>query len=301
MSTAKIAAVNFETSGDKIANRTKMIDFITQAAEQNCDLIVFPEESLTGIGEKGFAVVSLEDKKSIHDNSELVPEGESTQIFMELARKHDMYICWGMGERDPERDYACHNASVLVGPEGFVGKYHKTHLVLTENFYHFPGTEFPVFDTRLGRIGLYICYDMCFPEVARILANKGAEMLISITGWPNITGTDDASGHIEYMTFQKARAAENMVPIVCATLSGQYLEGHSMILGATAGKVIACAGYDEEMIVAELDAQQEVSFARTMSMGAADLLKNRKPNLYGNLVDANPYNPYYNVDPHQVD
>ena len=74
-----------------------------------------------------------------------------------------------------------------------------------------------------------------------------------------------------------------------------------MILGATAGKVIACAGYDEEMIVAELDAQQEVSFARTMSMGAADLLKNRKPNLYGNLVDANPYNPYYNVDPHQVD
>ena len=301
MSKAKIAVVNFETSGDKPANQEKMIDFITQAAEQGCDLIVFPEESLTGIGERGFAVASAEDKQTICDNSELVPEGESTQMFVDLARKHDMYICWGMAERDPERDCVCHNASVLVGPEGYVGKYRKTHLVLTENFYHFPGTEFPVFDTKLGKIGLYICYDMCFPEVARILASKGAELLVSMTGWPNITGTDDASGHIEYMTFQKARAAENMVPVVCATLCGQYLEGHSMILGATAGSVIACSGYDEEMIVAELDAQQEIAAARTASMGTVDLLRDRRPNLYGDLVAPSTFAPYYNVDPHQAD
>ena len=63
MSKAKIAVVNFETSGDKPANQEKMIDFITQAAEQGCDLIVFPEESLTGIGERGFAVASAEDKQ----------------------------------------------------------------------------------------------------------------------------------------------------------------------------------------------------------------------------------------------
>lgn len=84
-----------------------------------------------------------------------------------------------------------------------MGRYRKTHLVLTEGFYHFPGTEFPVFDTALGKVGLYVCYDMCFPEVTRILANKGAELLISVTGWPNVTGTDDASGHTEYMLFQK--------------------------------------------------------------------------------------------------
>ena len=242
MSMMKIATVNFETSMDKQANRAKMVDFIEQAGAQGCNLVVFPEEALTGIGEAGFVAVSAQDKLGIYSNSELVPEGESTQMFIELAKKHDMYICWGMAERDPERDFAYHNACVLVGPEGFVGRYRKTHLVLTEGFYHFPGTEFPVFDTALGKVGLYVCYDMCFPEVTRILANKGAELLISVTGWPNVTGTDDASGHTEYMLFQKARAAENMVPIVVSTLCGQYLEGHSMILGATAGKVIACGG-----------------------------------------------------------
>ena len=85
MSKAKIAVVNFETSGDKPANQEKMIDFITQAAEQGCDLIVFPEESLTGIGERGFAVASAEDKQTICDNSDLVPEGESPQMFVDFG------------------------------------------------------------------------------------------------------------------------------------------------------------------------------------------------------------------------
>lgn len=295
MSMTKIATVNFETSNDKAHNRSKMVDFIEQAALQGCGLIVFPEEALTGIGDNGFVNVSPDDKYGIYKNAELIPDGESTQFFIDLARKHNMYICWGMAERSPERNHAFHNASVLVGPEGYVGKYRKSHLVLTENFYHFPGTDYPVFDTKLGKIGLYICYDMCFPEVARILANKGAELLISITGWPNVTGTDDASGHIEYMTFQKARAAENMVPIVVSTLCGPFLEGHSMILGATAGSVIACGGYSEEMVVAEMDIQQEIVNARMLSMGGVDLLRDRKPNLYGSLAEPNEFAPYLNV------
>ncbi|WP_417300224.1 carbon-nitrogen hydrolase family protein, partial [Ellagibacter isourolithinifaciens] len=110
MSMTKIATVNFETSMDKQANRAKMVDFIEQAGAQGCNLVVFPEEALTGIGEAGFVAVSAQDKLGIYSNSELVPEGESTQMFIELAKKHDMYICWGMAERDPERDFAYHNA-----------------------------------------------------------------------------------------------------------------------------------------------------------------------------------------------
>ncbi|WP_418734737.1 carbon-nitrogen hydrolase family protein [Ellagibacter sp.] len=289
----KIATVNFETSMDKEANLAKMVDFIKQAGEQACDLVVLPEEALTGIGTAGFVAVSSEDKIGIHRNSELIPEGPSTQLFIELAKEYGMYICWGMAERDPERDFAYHNCAVLVGPEGYIGKYRKTHLVLTESLYHFPGTEFPVFDTALGRIGMYICYDMCFPEVARSLAIKGAELLICLTGWPNITGTEDAAGHIEYMTFQKARAAENMVPIVVSTLCGPYLEGNSMILGATAGKVIAQGGFGEEMVIAEMDPKKEVVEARMLSMGGVDLLRDRKPNLYGPLAEPGPFTPFY--------
>lgn len=294
---AKIATVNFETSSDKQANRDKMVDYINKAANQKCDLIVFPEEALTGFGTYGLATISSEDKLSIWQNSELIPDGESTQLFIDLARKHNMYICWGMAERDPERDHAFHNAAVLVGPEGYVGRYQKTHLVFSENQYHLPGTEFPVFDTRLGKIGMYICYDMCFPEVPRILAVKGAELLISITGWPNITRTDDAAGHIEYMTFQKARAAENMVPVVSSTLCGPFLEGHSMVLGAKAGSVLVCAGYDEEMVIAELDPKQEVATARILNMGGADLVRERKPNIYSELIAPNVYTPFYNCNP----
>lgn len=221
---------------DKAANRNKMIAYIEKAAAQEADLIVFPEEILTGVGTVGMQQFKGEDKLFMQQASELVPEGESTRIFVEQARKHNLYICWGMAEKDPDRFDATHNVAVLVGPEGYVGKYRKVHLPLCERLYHYPGTgDYPVFDTKIGKIGLEVCYDKCFPEVARSMALKGAQIILGPTCWPNISGTLDDPDHKVHVTFSQARAMENMVFFVDANHSGAFMGGHSMIVGPNPG------------------------------------------------------------------
>lgn len=112
----KIATVCMSSDPrDKVLNRNNMIAYIEKAAEQQANLIVFPEEILTGVGTTSMQQFNPEDKRYMQEASELVPEGESTQIFIDLAKKHDMYICWGMAERNPERFDATHNVAVLVG------------------------------------------------------------------------------------------------------------------------------------------------------------------------------------------
>ena len=279
---------------DKIANREKMISYIEKAATESVDLIVFPEEILTGVGTVGMQQFKGEDKLFMQQVSELVPEGESTQVFVDLAKKHDMYICWGMAEKDPDRFDATHNVAVLVGPEGYLGKYRKVHLPLCERLYHYPGLgDYPVFDTRIGRIGLEVCYDKCFPEVARSLALKGAQIILGPTCWPNISGTLDDPEHKVHVTFSQARAMENMIFFVDANHSGQFMGGHSMIVGPNPGQIIATTGFDEEMVMAEVDIEKEINHARIFSMGGSDLLRDRKAGTYGELTKFNEYNPYW--------
>lgn len=279
---------------DKVENRNNMVTYIEQAASEKCDLIVFPEEILTGVGTTGMQQFKPEDKLFFQEVAELVPEGESTQIFIELARQHGMYICWGMAERDEKRFDATHNVAVLVGPEGYVGKYRKVHLPLTERLYHYPGWgDYPVFDTRIGKIGLEVCYDKCFPEVARTLALKGAQIILGPTCWPNVSGTLDDPDHKVHTIFSQSRAAENMVFFVDSNHSGQFLGGHSMIVGPNPGQIIATTGFEEGMAVAEVDVEAEIRHARIVAMGGSDLLRDRKAGTYGELTKFNEYNPYW--------
>lgn len=279
---------------DKVVNRNNMIAYIEKAAEQGVDLIVFPEEILTGIGTSGMQQFNSEDKLAMQKLAELVPEGESTQMFVELAKKHNMYICWGMAERNPERFDATHNVSVLVGPEGYLGKYRKVHLPLCERLYHYPGFgDYPVFDTRIGKIGLQICYDKCFPEVARTLALKGAQIILGPIAWPNMTGTLDDPDHLVHVTFSHARAMENMIFFVDANHCGPFMGGHSQIVGPNPGQLLATTGFDEGMAVAEVDIEEEINRARIFSMGGSDLLRDRKAGTYGEVTKFNEFNPVW--------
>lgn len=273
-------------------NRDNMLAYIEKAAAENVDLIVFPEEILQGVGTTSMQQFNPEDKMYMVNVAELVPEGESTQIFVEQAKKHNMYICWGMCERDEERFDATHNVAVLVGPEGYIGKYRKVHLPLCERLYHYPGFgDYPVFDTKIGKIGLEICYDKCFPEVARTLALKGAQIILGPTCWPNVTGTLDDYDHKVHTIFSQARANENMIFFVDSNHSGQFMGGHSQIVGPNPGQIIATTGFEEGMAVAEVDIEEEIKHARIKSMGGSDLLRDRKAGTYGMLVEFNEYNP----------
>src|SRR5207247_4137640 len=96
--------------------------------------------------------------------------------FGELARKHALYLVVGLVERD---DHLIYNVAVLIGPNGnLIGKYRKVALPRTEiEAGVTPGTEYPVFDTRFGKVGMMVCYDGFFPEPARQLSIRGAEII----------------------------------------------------------------------------------------------------------------------------
>ena len=109
--------------------------------------------------------------------------GPTTERFGELAARYGCYIVVGMPEVDPETDIY-YNSLALVGPEGVVGKYRKTHSFISENTWAKDGDlDLPVFRTELGNLGGLICMDASFPETARVLALRGADVICFPTNW----------------------------------------------------------------------------------------------------------------------
>ncbi|MCA9015534.1 MAG: carbon-nitrogen hydrolase family protein, partial [Planctomycetaceae bacterium] len=173
---------------DKPAQFAKLIE---QAAEKKADLVVLPE-SITVYG----------TGLSYAECAEPIP-GPSTKYFSQLAKKHNLYIVVGLYER---AQHLVYNVAVLIGPDGaIVGKYRKVTLPRGEiEGGVTPGSEYPVFDTRFGKVGMMICYDGFFPEVARELSKNGAEVI----AWP-VWGCNPMLG--------AARACENHVYVVSST------------------------------------------------------------------------------------
>ena len=195
--TVRLASVHFRPQGGKSAedNRRMFEPLITDAAKQRADLVCLGE-CLTLVG-NGLSYV---------DAAEPIP-GPSTKYFGQLANEHDLYIVAGIVEREGAVVY---NTSVLVGPDGqLVGKYRKVCLPREEiEGGVTPGATYPVFDTRFGKVGMMICWDVHFPEVARELANNGAE-IIAMPIWggnPRLAA---------------ARAIENQIYLVSSTYNAR--------------------------------------------------------------------------------
>jgi predicted amidohydrolase len=172
------------------------------------------------------------------DCAESIP-GPSTEYFGKLAKQHDLHIVAGLLERDKHLVY---NVSVLIGPDGgIIGKYRKVTLPRGEIEGGItPGSEYPVFETRFGKVGMMICYDGFFPEVARELSNNGAEVI----AWP-VWGCNPMLG--------AARACENHVYLVSSTytdISSNWMV--SAVFGHD-GQILSQAKEWPSVAVQELD------------------------------------------------
>ena len=191
----RLAAVHFRPQGGTSPkeNREMFAPLIAEAGRQRADLVCLPE-SLTYCGTGlDFAEVA-----------EPIP-GPSTEYFGQLAKEHGLYIVAGLTEREGNVLY---NTAVLIGPGGeLAGKYRKVCLPREEVKGGItPGHEYPVFDTPFGKVGMMICWDVHFPEVARALSNAGAE-IIAMPIW---------GGH---PALARARAIENQIYLVTSTYS----------------------------------------------------------------------------------
>jgi predicted amidohydrolase len=228
---------------NKSENLLKIEKLTLKAKQQEADLIIFPEMSLTGY-------VLLDQ---VYELAETIP-GPATEKIEALAKKTGMHIVFGMPELSEKTQATVFNTAVFVGPQGLIGKYRKmylpTHSVFEEKRYFRPGYETAAFQTELGNIGLTICYDVFFPEVYRLTRLNGAQLIICISASPAVRRS-----YFEILT--AARALENTAFLAYVNLAGVedglQFWGGSRLVGPT-GDVLAKAKYDEEdFIVCEVD------------------------------------------------
>jgi len=199
---------------------------VARAAEQKADLIVLPE-----------TLTALRGKWDYEAAAEPVP-GPSTDYFGTLARQHNLYIVAGLVERDGSLIY---NVAALVGPEGFVGKYRKVCLPRGEHDAGVqPGKDFPVFQTRFGKVGMMVCYDGFFPEPARELTRNGAEVI----AFP-VAGCNPL--------LAAARACENHVYLVSSTYTPVESKWMVSAVFGHDGQIMAQAKEWGSIAVAEVD------------------------------------------------
>jgi predicted amidohydrolase len=238
--------------GDKKRTLAKIEANVVEAATQGIDIIAFPEESLTGTSRCDACRAEGHACDEHLEEAETVP-GPATDHVVDLAREHDVYVLFGLPERDAQDPGVLYNSVAVIGPEGMLFR---------------PGTSLPVFPTRFGPIGVQICYDFWFnPELSRILALKGARLIV------NCCGTFAGPGKRDYMVnTTSVRAQENLVYTASANLVGgpeahdysaesldrirpaDYL-GHSVIAGPAFPRfshVYAEAGDGEEIVSATL-------------------------------------------------
>ncbi|MEZ6042646.1 MAG: carbon-nitrogen hydrolase family protein [Planctomycetaceae bacterium] len=227
--TVRLATVHYRPSSGRTAEekRKQFAPLIAEAAAKHADLVVLPE-TLTYYG----------SGLSFADVAEPIP-GPSSKYFAGLAKEHGLYIVAGLVERDGPLLF---NVAVLLGPDGdVVGKYRKVTLPRGEIEAGItPGEEYPVFETRFGKVGMMVCYDGFFPEVARELTNNGAEVI----AWP-VWGCNPL--------LAKARACENHVWIVSSTYTDHAADWMLSAVFDHAGNTAAVAETFGTVAIHEVD------------------------------------------------
>lgn len=261
----KIAIAQIECQpGDIAANTSHMVQSVELAQERDCQVVVFPEMSDTGYWPEQLAA-----------KSEPWPD-PAYEALRAASAEHSIAIMAGLSERVGVSVY---NSLVYFDPRGELsGKYRKIHLFspppAQEPRHYTPGSDISLVAFGGLRWGLTICYDLRFPELYRVLTIDGADVLLNVAAWPAARPT-----HWDYLT--RARAIENQAFVVAANRVGSdgpfQFHGHSRVVSPM-GEVIAEAGEDEELLVAELDPSLIESFRSTIPA-----LADRRPDMYGPL------------------
>jgi predicted amidohydrolase len=227
-------------------NLSRALQIAGAALAKGAEILVFPELFLTGFCYE----------PSMQSAGDLPPY-PSLDPFRALVREHDCLFIGSLRSRRQNLGFCLDSEGLQLRP--------KIHPFAGERE-HFDGGDFilPV-ATRWGRLGLQVCYDLRFPEVARSLALQGAEILVTVAQFPG-------KRREQWRTLAGARAIENQVP----HLACNWSQGGGSLISDARGRALADAGSEETMIMADIDLSDRDAFRREVTCFA-----DRRPEVYG--------------------
>lgn len=246
----KVAAIQMNCEcGNKQFNLERAYELILEAVKKGAKLIVVPELFNTGYRVE-------EDDVSL---AETIP-GETSNWMVEVSKECDICLVGCILEKDKTKGLI-YDTSVVTSRDGIVGTYRKTHLWDQENTRFTKGDSFPVFELEWGNLGMQICYEVGFPEGARALTLKGADIIVypSAFGKARLYAWDIAT---------RSRALENGCFVIAANRTGiekgeTEFGGHSRITSPK-GEVLAEATEENEVIISEIDLDEVVKQRRAI-------------------------------------
>ncbi|MDI3281011.1 MAG: carbon-nitrogen hydrolase family protein [Bacillota bacterium] len=265
-----LAVCQLRVGEEKRKNLERARQFIRRAAAGGAELVVLPEMFNCPYRSEAFPRLAEE-----------YPTGESIQMLAEAAAQEGIYLVGGsLPEREGERLY---NTSFVFAPDGrLLARHRKLHLFdvdlasglsFRESDQLAPGDRLTICDTALGRLGVIICYDLRFPELARLLALQGVQLLAVPAAFNTTTGP----AHWEVLL--RARAIDNQFFVVGASPArhagqGYQVYGHSMVVDPW-GTVLAKAGAEEEVLEVRVDLRRLEEVRAQLP-----LLRHRRSDLY---------------------
>jgi len=270
----RVAIVQMKSSTDKEENLRISLDFVNEGARKKADLICFPEFQMAFSSAK-------QSSKQLANVAELA-NGNFIVKLCSAARSCNIEIVATIYEKsDTSSDKRVYDTAVLINGKGnIISCYRKVHLYdalgFKESLKLMAGNciELPR-ATSTGTIGLMICYDIRFPEISRILAVQGAEILVAPSAWVQGVMKEE-----HWVTLLKARSIENGLYMVAPDQVGHIFSGRSMIIDPF-GSVILDMGNREGMEVVDIDISRVRSVRKSLP-----LLKNRRKDVYRNHISA---------------
>ncbi len=273
----RAAIVQTKWTGDKESMIERNVDYAREAAEQGAQVMCFQEL----FNAPYFCQVQDDEH---FDYAEAIPDGETTRLMIDLARDTGMALIVPIFEKEDHGHY--YNTAAVIDADGtYLGKYRKTHIPQVngfwEKYYFRPGNMgYPVFDTKAGRIGVYICYDRHFPEGWRALGLAGAKIIFN----PSATSRG-LSMHLWDLE-QPASAVANEYFVGAINRIGTEPLGDNDFYGSSyfvdpRGEFVGEKASDtkEELVVRDLDMEMIENVRKTWAF-----YRDRRPDAYGDLV-----------------
>lgn len=261
----KVSLAQMSSSKNKEENLKKSLEVAKKLESNPPDLLIFPEYQMVN--------PSFDDQEAMIDVSEF-PKGSFVETFVPIARDSKMNILLNIVERN-DGHLKPFNTSVMLNDMGMIsGKYRKKHLFdafnfrESKSFIHGYGALNPFFTEKFS-LGVQICYDLRFPEPARLLRLKGANILSYQAGWFSGERKLDT-----WLTLLRARAMENGAFVLGTAQTGNDFTGHSVIISPY-GDIVSEAGEDETVLTADLNLTLIEEYLKEIPM-----LKQRRTDIY---------------------